>query len=167
MAQIIRTLQGNLKQIGEVDDALWNTPADFFRLLIKNMGLEFPINAGDNFVVTGFSIPSEDQKDKVWLATNRAGHWLGPHIFIDGKWQRVYDNEGSADVVWKAPTDGRDSRDFLQTSSNFNGFALIDGTRPELDPALQAVLISQYVRSVDYTDLVPVYSYFATIYLGL
>lgn len=150
-------LEGKLIKKQDVTDLCFTKAPDFVNQLIKILGIEFPVFSNENFVIYGFQIPNEDQKNKLWVKTDRAGHFQGYFLFIDGSWQRIYDYSVQ-DVVWKYG-DSREIED---------GFQLIDGTVAAIPTAVQEHIMSFYHQNAsESTPLNPVYDYFATIYLGI
>lgn len=152
-----RMLEGKLIQKEDATDDCWTNPQAFMQLLIQKMGLSFPVNLGNDFVVYGFQTPTEDDKGKLWVRTDRAGHYAGDFLFVGGKWPRVY-NYSIHDVVWKTG----DSREIEP------GFQLIDGSVASIPVDTQTHIIGFYQTDiVNSTPLLTVYKYFATIYLGV
>lgn len=152
-----RMLEGSLSKKEDMTDDCWSTPDEFATLLTEKLGINFPVRAGEDFVVYGFQVPGEDQKGKLWVKTDRANHFAGFFLFVNGKWQRIY-NYSNKDVIWKQG----DSREIE------SGFQLIDGTVQSIPVNVQAHIMSFYqIDTVNSTPLFNVYSYFATIYLGV
>lgn len=152
-----RMLEGSLIKREDMSDDCWTTPSQFVDILIEKLGINFPVKLGDDFVVYGFQTPGEDEKGKLWVKIDRAGHPNGFFFFVEGKWQRFY-NHSVQDVVWKYG----DSREIEP------GFQLIDGTVASIPVGDQAHIMSFYrLDTVNSTPTAPVYSYFATIYLGV
>lgn len=153
----IRMLEGNLTQRADATDDCWSTPQQFIALLKEKVGVEFPAQGTENFIIYGFQTPGEDQKDKLWFKTDRAGHFGGFFHFVNGKWQRFY-NHSFADVIWKYG----DSRDIEP------GFQLIDGSVQSIPVDVQTHIMSFYKLDIVYsTPLQSVFNYFAVIYLGV
>jgi len=152
-----RVLDGQLVQKEDATDDCWSTPAQFIDLLIKKVGIEFPVMGGEDFVVYGLATPGEDEKGKLWVRTDRGGHFAGFFLFVGGKWQRIY-NYSNQDIIWKQG----DSREIEP------GFQLIDGTVQSIPVDVQTHIMGFYKKdTVNSTPLFNVYEYFATIYLGV
>lgn len=152
-----RMLEGALAKKEDMTDDCWSTPDEFANLLIDKLTIEFPVRAGEDFVVYGFQTPGEDQKGKLWVRIDRANHFAGFFVFVNGNWQRIY-NHSNQDVIWKTG----DSRDLEP------GFQLIDGTVQSIPVDVQQHIMSFYrIDTVNTTPLMNVYDYFATIYLGV
>lgn len=152
-----RMLEGSLMKREDMTDDCWSTPNQFADLLIQKMGINFPVRLGEDFIVYGFQTPGEDEKGKLWVKTDRAEHFSGFFIFIEGKWQRIY-NHSVFDVVWKHG----DSREIEP------GFQLIDGTVQSIPVEVQQHIMGFYrIDPANSVPLFPVYNYFATIYLGI
>lgn len=152
-----RMLEGKLIERQDTSDECWTTPKAFIKMLREKVGIEFPVKPGEDFIVYGFQTPGEDQKGKIWAKSDRQGHFAGYFWFVDGKWQRIY-NHSNFDVVWKYG-DSRVIED---------GFALIDGSLPMIDVATQQHIMGAYrLDPVESTFLQPVFTYFATVYLGV
>lgn len=153
-----RLLEGSLIQKEDASDDCWTTVSEFIKkILLPKVGVKFPVKDGEDFVIYGFQTPGEDQKDKLWVSTDRADHFTGYFKFIEGMWRRIYDHS-IQDVVWKHG----DSRDIEE------GFQLIDGTVQSIPVDVQEHIIGFYkIDAVNSTPLFPVYQYFATIYIGI
>lgn len=153
----IRMLEGKLYLKEDVTDLCFTSAPTFIKTLMKVFGLQFPVSNNENFVIYGFQVPNEDQKDKLWIRTDRAGHFQGYFLFIEGRWQRIYDHS-IQDVVWKSG----DSQVLEE------GFQLIDGTVASIPVDVQTHIMSYYhIDAAQSTPLNTVYDYFAVIYLGI
>lgn len=154
-----RMLEGSLILKQDVSDACFDNAPNFIRKLLEVFGISFPVPENENFVIYSFETPTEDQKTKLWVKTDRAGHFVGYFLFVGGKWQRIFDHS-IYDVVWKSGMLSTDLED---------GFQLIDGTVASIPVATQQHIMTFYridpVATVN--PLFPVYDYFATIYLGI
>lgn len=152
-----RVLEGRLIKREDMTDDCWTTPNQFADLLVQKIGINFPVTGGEDFVVYGIATPGEDQKGKLWIRTDRGGHFAGYFLFIEGQWQRIY-NHSVQDIVWKHG----DSREIEP------GFQLIDGTVQSIPTDTQTHIMGFYqIDTVNSTTLFTVYKYFATIYLGV
>lgn len=152
-----RMLEGKLFLKEDVTDLCFTTAPTFVRKLLSIIGIDFPLVQNENFVVYGFQTPTEDQKGKLWVKTDRNNHFQGFFLFINGTWRRVYDHS-IHDVVWKVG-DSTDLED---------GFVLIDGTVASIPVPVQVHIMTFYHISPDTVDpLFPIYDYFATIYEGV
>lgn len=159
-----RVLKGSLKLLKDISEVCWGTPQDYAKLLTNILGIEFPIIGNEDFVVYGFQVPSADSKGKLWVKIDKANHFAGFFIFVEGKWQRVY-NYSIHDVIWKSG----DSRSIEDGGSLDPGFQVIDGSVASIDASVQTHIMTFYHENVAATASFgsTVWDYYATIYLGV
>jgi hypothetical protein len=144
-------LIGSIELTNEPKDLCWDTPLSFAKALTDMMTISFPVNPNNDFIVIGRDNPSPDDNNKIWYRLDANRNPLGWHLFIKGKWRKVYDYNGD-EVIWKT---GRS--DNVQPP-----FRLIDASLPGVSGNVLNGILSQYVES----GTPGVYSYFAVRYVG-
>lgn len=137
-------------------DLCWGKPEEFLKAIEEAMDVILQLNSNNDFVVIGHETPSADDKNRLWVRLARNGSFQGFYLFVDGKWQRVF-NRRNDEIIWMFG----DSRNIPE------GFQLIDGTATGIPTDIQQHIIQQYKINEDVTGIATVYEYFAVRYLGI
>lgn len=136
-------------------DLCWGKPADFIKQLVESLTVTLDIATNTDFVVIGHEVPSEDDKGRLWIRLQRNGSFLGFYLFVNGKWQRVF-NRRSDEIIWMYG----DSRNIP------DGFQLVDDSSP-VPTDVKDHIMKQYLVDTSVNSATPVYRYFALTYVGV
>lgn len=71
----------------EICDPL-NGPMDLLRLVQKYLGVQIPKNITN--VIIGNETPGQDQTNYLWIRRDASGEILGPYVFCEGAWNKLY-----------------------------------------------------------------------------
>lgn len=134
----------------------WGKPRDFVKLLTKILAVTLPFAKSSDFVVYGSQTPTEDDKNKLWTASQKQGSFLGFFLFQKGAWRRIF-NRLDNEVIW-LPGDSRNIP---------KGHQLIDGTLSGITVANQQHIMTFYRQDpAIIPPAPPVYTYFAVRWVG-
>lgn len=136
-------------------DLCWGKPREFVQKLTEILTAELSVSPNHDFVIIGHTNPSEDDKEKLWVRTDRSNRFLGFFMFQDGAWSRIH-NYRADEVIWMVG----DSTDIPP------GFALIDDNTGDLTTNLRNAIVGKYILAPGATVSNPVYSYFAVRWVG-
>lgn len=134
----------------------WGKPEDFIKQLLDILSVSLAVGQNNEFVVIGHQVPSEDDKNRLWVRLARNGSFIGFYLFVKGRWQRIH-NYRNDEIIWMFG----DSRDIP------DGFELIDGTASTIPIDVQERLITQYIVDTTVSGAADVYKYFAVRYVGI
>lgn len=144
-------LTGKLEVVDKPVTLSWTNPLEFIERLKKIIRVKFPVNKGNDFIVSGWIVPSTDDTGRMWARFDQNRNWLGWFAFVKGKWRRVY-NYRSDEIIWLVGN----SNDIPE------GFSLISNTS-QLSLAIRNEILSRYVETSPGSG---VYSYFAVRWIG-
>lgn len=143
--------------IGDIPDGYcWKTPKKFLADLTRMLRVELGFSPNLDLVVIGTQVPSEDDKSRLWIKLHSNGTFAGLYLFEGGKWTQVQ-NRRQDEIVWFHG----DSRSIPE------GFQLIDDNAGMINSRVRSHIMSYYHVDPNAGDsTVPVYDYFACIYIG-
>ncbi len=144
------TLVGSLEVTTKPYELCWGKPWDFVKQLVNILKVKFPVNQGNQFVVSGFNTPTTDDVGLMWARFDKSRNPLGWYGFVKGQWQKFFTLYGG-EIRW-----------IIGDSQAIEpGWQLIDTNTAGIDADVIVKIKSMYVeRSAGR------YKYFAVRYVG-
>lgn len=144
------TLTGSLQIVSKPFELCWGKPWDFVKQLVNILKVKFPVNQGNQFIVTGWETPSTDDTGLMWARFDKNRNPLGWYAFIKNQWQKFYTTL-NGEVRWVIG----------DSASIESGWVLIDNNTAGIDSDIVAKIMQDYVIITPGR-----YKYFAVKYVG-